>query len=150
VRHADNRKIWRNLMDRFPHPYTARDADEWVAHAGPITPPQHLAIEVDGAAAGGIGLDLGTDVNRRAAEIGYWLGERFWGLGIVTEALRAMTDYAFDTFDVCRLQASVFEWNAASMRVLEKAGYTLESIGRRAVTKDGHTIDRFVYVRLRP
>jgi RimJ/RimL family protein N-acetyltransferase len=78
------------------------------------------------------------------------LGEPYWGRGIATEAVRAVTDYAFRTFDLCRLHAGVFEWNLASMRVLEKAGYTLEARHRRSVTKDGQTIDRLVYALVRP
>jgi RimJ/RimL family protein N-acetyltransferase len=78
------------------------------------------------------------------------LGEPYWGRGIATEAVRAVTDYAFRTFDLCRLHAGVFEWNPASMRVLEKAGYTLEARHRRSVTKDGQTIDRLVYALVRP
>ena len=74
----------------------------------------------------------------------------YWGRGIATEALRAMTEYAFTTFDLCRLHAGVFEWNPASMRVLEKAGYTFEARHRKNVTKDGETIDRLVYALVRP
>jgi RimJ/RimL family protein N-acetyltransferase len=92
---------------------------------------------------------LKDDVFRRSAEIGYWLGEEFWGRGIVTEALRAMTDYAFATWDLCRISAGVFEWNPGSMRVLEKAGYELEARCRSAVTRDGETIDELIYVILR-
>ena len=82
----------------------------------------NFAIVVSGEAIGGIGLRLGTDIFRRSAEIGYWLGEPFWGRGIATEAVGAVSQYAFESFDLCRLEAGVFEWNPASMRVLEKAG----------------------------
>src|SRR5947209_2302263 len=105
---------------------------------------------VGGEAVGGIGVELGRDVFYRSAEIGYWLGEPYWGRGIATEALRAITECAFMTFDLCRLQAGVFEWNPASMRVLEKAGFTLEARHRKNVTKDGETIDRVVYALVRP
>ena len=74
------------------------------------------------------------DVERVSAEIGYWLGEEFWGRGIVSEALRAVTDYAFATFDLCRIYAGVFEWNPASMRVLEKAGYEFECRMKKSVS----------------
>ena len=150
TRHANNRNIWRNMRDRFPHPYTAADADAWIASAGAQKPATAGAIVVDGAAVGGVGMDLGFDIFRRSAEIGYWLGEPFWGRGIATEVLIAYTEYAFAHFDLCRLDAGVFEWNPASMRVLEKAGYTLEGRARLGVTKDGRTGDRLLYALVRP
>jgi [ribosomal protein S5]-alanine N-acetyltransferase len=149
VRYANNRNISRNLRDRFPYPYTAADADAWIGRVSAESPPCNFAIVVDGAAVGGIGLERGEDVFRRSAEVGYWLGEPFWGRGIATEAVRAVTAYAFATFDLCRLQAHVFAWNPASMRVLEKAGYTFESRARLAVTKEGRTIDRVEYALIR-
>jgi RimJ/RimL family protein N-acetyltransferase len=149
IRHANNRRVWRNLS-RLPHPYTTADAHAWIARASPQSPVTDLAITVDGEAVGGIGVELGRDVFHRSAEIGYWLGEDYWGRGIATEAVRALTEYAFVTFDLCRLHAGVFEWNPASMRVLEKAGYTLEARHRKNVTKDGETIDRLVYALVRP
>ncbi|HXE00283.1 MAG TPA: GNAT family N-acetyltransferase [Candidatus Acidoferrum sp.] len=85
VRYANNRNIWRNLRDRFPHPYTAADADAWITKAEAEAPVTSHAIVVDGETVGGVGVDLGTDVRRRSAEIGYWLGEPFWGRGIATK-----------------------------------------------------------------
>jgi len=150
ARYADNRNVSRNLKDRFPYPYTTADAADWIARASAQAPPTSFAIVVDGSAVGGIGIELGTDVFRRSATIGYWLGEPFWGRGIATEALRAVTDYAFERFDICRLQAGVFDWNPASARVLEKAGYILEGRARLGVFKDGRLGDRLLYALVRP
>jgi [ribosomal protein S5]-alanine N-acetyltransferase len=150
ARHANNANVSGNLKDRFPFPYTAADAMAWVAHASAQAPPTSFAIVVDGEAVGGIGVDVGTDVFHRSAEIGYWLGEPFWGRGIATEALRAVTEYAWATFDIIRLEAGVFDWNPASARVLEKAGYTLEGRMRRGIVKRGRTGDRLIYGLLRP
>jgi RimJ/RimL family protein N-acetyltransferase len=150
VRYADNPNVARNLKDRFPSPYRAADARAWIKRVSRETPPTSFAIVVDGEAVGGVGLELGRDVFRRSAEIGYWLGEPFWGRGIATEALGAMTDYAFEQFDICRLEAGVFEWNPASRRVLEKAGYTLEGRARLSVTKGERTGDRLLYAVVRP
>jgi RimJ/RimL family protein N-acetyltransferase len=149
VRHADNRNVWRNLRDRFPHPYTEDDGRAWLQAALSQDPETHFAIEIGGEAVGGIGIVLGVDVARRSAEIGYWLGEPFWGRGIMSEAVRTFTDWAFAQFDVVRIQADVFAWNPASTRVLEKAGFVLEGRLRNAVTKNGETIDQLVYARLR-
>ena len=104
---------------------------------------------VEGAAVGGIGLEQRRDIFRRSAEIGYWLGEPFWGRGITTQALRAVTEYAFKTFDLRRIDAGVFEWNRASMRVLEKAGYLCEARLKKSITKEGRTIDQWVYAMTR-
>ena len=150
VRYADNRNVSRNMRDRFPFPYTAAEAREWITRVSAQAPVANFAIVVGGEVVGGIGLEPGVDVFRRMAEVGYWLGEPFWGRGLATEALRAVTEYAFQTFDICRLEAGVFEWNPASARVLEKAGYTLEGRARLAVTKDGRAGDRLLYVIVRP
>jgi [ribosomal protein S5]-alanine N-acetyltransferase len=149
VRHADDREVWINLRDRFPHPYTAADAHAWLRLVAETTPETNFAIAVDGEAVGGVGITLNGDVFRRSAEIGYWLGKRFWGRGIATAVVQAMTDWAFAHFDLCRLDAGVFEWNSASARVLERAGYVLEGRLHKSVTKDGRTIDQFLYAVVR-
>src|SRR5262245_48755961 len=149
VRHANNRQIWRNLRDAFPHPYTTADAKRWIQTANPTSQVTNFAIVVDGAAVGAIGLMLRDDVFRRSAEIGYWLGEEFWSRGIVTEAVLAVTDYAFANFDICRIYAGVFEGNPASARVLEKVGYKFEGRMSKSVTKDGETIDELIYATVR-
>jgi RimJ/RimL family protein N-acetyltransferase len=138
-----------NLRDVFPHPYTMRDAEGFIAHASATSSETIFAIDIDGAACGGDGNHPQSDVHRRSAEIGYWLGARFWGRGIATEAVRAATEHAFETGSFCRIFAAVFEHNAASARVLEKAGYVREGIMRKSVTKDGRTLDAFLYAQIR-
>jgi [ribosomal protein S5]-alanine N-acetyltransferase len=145
VQHANDRAVWLNLRDRFPHPYTEADADAWLELARRMEPESNFAIAVTGAAVGGIGIALQDDVSRRSGELGYWLGRAHWGRGIATAAVRATTDWAFETFDLCRIYAGVFEGNPASERVLAKAGYVLEGRLRKSVTKDGKTIDQLLY-----
>lgn len=149
VRHANNRLVWLNLRDSFPHPYTRADAEAWIRLNLDAAPETNFAIADSESAIGGIGLILRDDVFRRSAEIGYWLGQSYWGRGITTSAVRAMTEYAFANFDICRLYAGVFETNEASMRVLAKAGYEFEGRLRSNVTKDGRTLDRFMYAMVR-
>ncbi|HEU4433301.1 MAG TPA: GNAT family protein [Pyrinomonadaceae bacterium] len=149
VRHANNRNVWLNLRDRFPHPYTDADARNFLDMVVGVTPVTSFAIALDDEAVGGIGFTVQNDVAHRSAEIGYWLGEQFWGRGIATEALTAVTEYAFRNFDLCRLYAHVFEWNPASARVLEKAGYQFEGRLKKSVTKDGRTIDQLIYAIVR-
>jgi RimJ/RimL family protein N-acetyltransferase len=147
---ADCRAIWLNLRDRFPHPYRLADAEAWVrfcaAHAGP---PLDFALYEGGRLVGGIGVEPQSDVDRLTGEIGYWVGEAHWGRGIATRALRAASLYAFSTLGLERLEASVFEWNPASARVLEKAGFQREGTRRRSVLKDGRLGDSHLYARLR-
>ena len=149
MHHADNRSIWLNLRDRFPHPYTLEDATRWVMSASTQSPFTNLAIEVDGDAVGGIGINPNQDIERISAEIGYWLGEEFWGRGICTAAVQAMTGYAFGELDLLRLYALPFTTNAASIRVLEKAGYEREGLLRQSAIKDGAVKDQVLYARLR-
>jgi ribosomal-protein-alanine N-acetyltransferase len=145
VRDADNRNIWLTVRDRFPHPYTPAHADAWIARVTSDRPETHFAIDLGGQAVGGIGLDLQEDVARYSAELGYWLGEAYWGRGIMTAAVARFTEYAFRSFELCRIYAMVFETNPASCRVLERAGYTLEGRFRHAVYKDGRILDQYVY-----
>jgi len=149
VKYANNRAVSINLRDAFPYPYTRKDARDWIRAVSRQAPETQWAIASPEEAIGGIGLQLGEDIYRRTAEIGYWLGEPFWGMGIATRALETMTNYAFSQFDLDRVQAEVFEWNLASARVLEKAGYCLEGRLRQRVTKAGKTIDCFLYAKIR-
>jgi RimJ/RimL family protein N-acetyltransferase len=145
VANADNRNIWLNLRDRFPHPYTRRAGREFIRLAMSQRPETMFAIAVDDEAVGGIGFTVLTDVERVSAEIGYWLGELYWGRGFVTEALVAITRYAIDTCGLTRVYALPFASNTASCRVLEKAGYTLEARLRRSAVKDGQIVDQLQY-----
>lgn len=149
ARYANNRNVWRNLRDRFPHPYSLRHAEVWIDLAGSQTPETNFAIASATEAIGGIGLELRRDVHRRSANVGYWLGEPYWNRGIATSALRAFTEFAFAQFDLVRIDAHVYEWNPASARVLEKAGYEYEGRLRKSITKDGQTIDQWLYAMVR-
>jgi [ribosomal protein S5]-alanine N-acetyltransferase len=149
AKHADNRNVWLNVRDRFPHPYTIAHAEAWLAMVMGAEPVTQFAVEVDREAAGGIGVFLQEDVSRFTAEIGYWLGEAHWGRGIMTAVVRRFTDYAFATWDLNRLYANVFAWNEASARVLEKAGYQFEGRQRSATVKDGRILDNLMYATVR-
>jgi RimJ/RimL family protein N-acetyltransferase len=150
ARHANNRKIWLNLRDAFPHPYTIHDARNFIKALRNRTPETTFAIAVNGEAAGSVGFVLRPDVERVSAEIGYWLAEPFWGRGIVTEALAAVTDYAIATHKLTRIYALPFAWNTASCRVLEKAGYVLEARLRRSAIKNGLITDQMQYAFVIP
>ena len=146
-RHANNIKIWRNLRDRFPHPYTPADAKEFIGRMLAKDVETNFAIDVRGEAIGGVGLMLHDDVERCSAEIGYWLSEEYWGRGIMTEALTAVVEHAFSQFELSRIYAVPFAGNAASNKVLEKAGFTLEGTLRRSAIKEGVIRDQLMYAR---
>ena len=150
LRYANDRAVWRNLRDLFPHPYTEAAADDWLSFAAATPAPSGIyAIEVEGEAVGTIGVTPGRDIERWSWEIGYWLGQPFWGRGIVTESVQAVTDAAFQEPELVRVFAPVFSWNVRSMRVLEKAGYRREAVLVRGGIKDGTVIDRVIYARTR-
>ncbi len=145
ARYANNRKIWIALRDRFPHPYRLTDAAAFIAAVRHEEPPAHFGIVIDDEAIGTIGAGIGEDIERTSAEIGYWIGEPFWGRGLATAALRGMTAYAFERLAVTRVFALPFAHNAASIRVLEKAGYVREGILRRSAIKDGIVCDQQLF-----
>lgn len=149
-RHANNRRVSVHLRDRFPFPYELEHANTFLGWLANQPSPTVWAIEVKGEAAGGIGLELHSDIERVSAEIGYWLGEQVWGGGIATEALRAVTAEAFKRYDLARIYAVPFADHAASIRVLEKAGYVREGLMRQSAIKDGKLRDQALYAIYRP
>jgi RimJ/RimL family protein N-acetyltransferase len=144
-RHANNRKIWICLRDIFPHPYTLENAHAFLGFVLKEDPQTTFAITTESEAIGCIGLRLGNDVHRKTAELGYWLGEPFWGRGIMSKAVQEFTRWAFKAFDLQRIFAEPFENNAASARVLEKAGFVCEGRLRANVIKDGKVLNSFMY-----
>ena len=144
-RNADNYKVFSCLIDRFPHPYTMADAVEWIDLMLKQDPILNFVIDVDGELAGGIGIELRADVYRKSAVIGYWLGESYWGVGIMSEAVKLVVDYAFANLEIHRLQAGIFSNNPRSMRVLEKAGFVKEGILKNSIIKNGVVLDEHVY-----
>lgn len=145
VKYANNPLVAMNLTDMFPHPYTREAAKDFVRKMNKFNPLQVFAIEVDGEAVGSIGVFPNFDVRRNNAEIGYWLAEPYWGKGIMTEAVKQMVQYGFDTFGVNRIFAGCFGRNIASHRVLEKAGFVVEARFEKTLVKNNELLDEVVY-----
>ena len=144
--HANNIKIWLNLRDGLPHPYSEEDARQFIANAMNMPRPARLlAIEVDGKAVGSIGITPHTDVERISAEMGYFIGEKYWNQGITTEVVKEMTAYAFNNFPLLKIYATPFDHNIASQRVLQKAGFELEAILKQAAIKNNRIMDLHYY-----
>ena len=145
---ANNEKISANLRDAFPHPYTLQDAERFIEMVHTQDPTQIFGIDYNDLYVGNIGLHLGTDVYRRSAEIGYFLGEPYWNLGIMTKAINMICDYGFRNFDIVRIYAGVFEYNMPSQRVLEKCGFTKEAVLKQAIIKGGKIYDEIRYAKI--
>ncbi|HYH16377.1 MAG TPA: GNAT family protein [Flavisolibacter sp.] len=144
--HANNIRIWNNVRDYFPHPYSMEDGIAFISQVlSKAKPPTDFAIEIAGKAVGGIGIVPNHDVERITAEIGYWLGESFWNKGIMTDVIKDVVQYTFTNFSITKLYAPVFEFNRASMRVLEKAGFIREAILHKAAVKNDKVIDLHYY-----
>ncbi|MEP7382577.1 MAG: GNAT family N-acetyltransferase [Gemmatimonadota bacterium] len=146
---ADDRAIWRMLRDRFPSPYTLADAESFIASATAERPSRNVAITVDDLVVGAIGVTPGEDIYRVTGEVGYWLDANARGRGLATEALRGFVAWLWETTDLQHLCASVFTSNRDSARVLEKSGFTLAYIARKAAVKDGTIVDEWRYQNIR-
>ncbi len=146
--HGDNLRIWRSLPDSFPSPYRVRDAKRFIAAACGTRPVTTFAVAQHAEAIGCVVLKPGRDINRLSAEIGYWLGEPFWGKGVMTEVVTFVTRFAFAKLDFVRLFAVPFADNTASVRVLEKAGYRIEGVLRASACKDGRLRDQVLLARV--
>jgi RimJ/RimL family protein N-acetyltransferase len=147
--YGNNRRIWENLRDRFPHPFTEADGAAYIAHNLQSEDQTSFAIDVGGTAIGGISLRPGSDIERITAELGYWTGEEFWGRGIATAAIRLITEHAFNDRKLDRVFAIPFIENIGSCRALEKNGYLLEGTMRRSALKDGRIRDQQLYAKVR-
>ena len=148
----NNRKILDNLRDGIPFPYTVHDAEVFLAEMAAADRDQlyPFAIEAGGTLLGSISAARCGNVHRHSAELGYYLGEPYWGRGYAADAVRQLCRRLWDTTDLLRLFAEPFAYNTASCRVLEKAGFQLEGTLRRHAVKNGRVLDMRLYACLRP
>lgn len=150
AKYANNIQIWNNVRDLFPYPYSLSDAEKFIEFSLSQSPVCNFAIEVEGEVVGVIGIILGVDIHKLSAEIGYWIGEPFWGKGIMTEAVKAFVGYVFQAYEIHRIFAGIFSFNEASMRVAEKAGLRYEGTHKEALIKNGTLADEVIYAILAP
>ena len=146
---ADNFNVWQNMRDGLPHPYTETDAVAFITMSSQADPVTNFAIVVEGAAVGGIGWVPHSDVERFSAEFGYWLAEPLWGRGIMSAVVNDFVDFVFTETAIIRLYAGIFAFNAASGRVLEKAGFRRVGLLEKAAFKNGRFIDKILYERVK-
>jgi RimJ/RimL family protein N-acetyltransferase len=146
---CNNKKIWDNVKDIFPHPYKLSDAIGFIEHCNNKEIQSTFIIEYNNEIVGTIGLIIQSDIYRLSAELGYWIGEPFWGKGIATRAVNIISDYGFNELGLIRIYSGVFEYNITSMKVLEKAGYELECIARNAIIKNGTICNGHRYAKIK-
>ncbi len=146
---CNNKKIWDNVKDIFPHPYKLSDAHKFIDHCNNENPISTFAIEYNNELVGAIGLMPQTDVYRLSAELGYWIGEPYWNKGIATQAVKIIVEFGFTKLGLVRIYSGVFEHNVASMKVLEKAGFELECIAKNAIIKNGKICNGHRYAMIR-
>jgi RimJ/RimL family protein N-acetyltransferase len=148
---ANNKKIWLNVRDRFPHPYNLSDAESFIKIATKENPNNKIfAIRYKNKLAGSTGIFNGDDVYKNTFEIGYWLGEEYWGKGIASKAVELITDYAFITLGARKVWAGCFAYNEGSMKVLLKNNFTQEGLLKDAIIKDGKVGDEYRFGKLNP
>ncbi len=145
VEHLQEKAIY-DRTSRIPSPYTEANAEEWLALLARIArqqgQPVHWAIRnQEGCLIGACGFD-GFQVGKsHRAEVGYWLAKPYWGRGIMTAVIREVCQFAFTQWNLVKITAHVFSFNAASARVLEKCGFEQEGYLRKHFLKDGQMID---------
>lgn len=143
---ANNQRIGDNIRDGLPFPYTIKDAHDWLNIILPENnPPRFFSISIDNQIVGSIGIILKTNIYRKNFEIGFFLSENFWGRGIITRAVKAVTWYTFRNFDIVRVYAETFSDNTGSRRALEKAGFKLEATLRKSIIKNDIIKDSCIY-----
>ncbi len=145
VKHANNLNVAKNLTTKFPYPYTETDGKAFIEFATKDNPIHIFTIDINGKAVGGIGIHPQTDIFIKNAELGYWLGEPFWGQGIISKAIKQIIDFAFTNYDIDRIFARTFGTNIASQKVLEKNNFTLEGRFEKVLFKNGEYLDELVY-----
>ncbi len=149
MHHANNKNIARYMRDVFPSPYGLTDARIFIANASLPDEKTILGIDLDGDIIGATGLFPQSDVYFRNTEIGYWIGEEYWGRGYTTVAVQQMIPMAFENKNTHRLYAKIFESNIASLRILQKLGFTEESFIPNMITKFGESEGEYTYALLR-
>lgn len=147
---ANSRNVSRYLVHTFPYPYTRTDGEWWIETGSKENGATTKAIEYDGRFAGSIGVKPQPGWKAHMAEIGYWIGERYWGRGIASESLKRMTQWAFSHYGYRKLFAPVLGPNKGSIRVLEKNGYVVEGVMKEEVFTDGQYFDIHHYAKLCP
>lgn len=147
----NNKNILNNLRDGLPYPYTKSDAEEYITSmlSSDKTKTFAFAITVDDKVIGSIGVFRCENIHFRTAEMGYYIGEPYWGNGLATSAVTQICNYIFNNTDIIRIFAEPFDYNLASCRVLEKAGFQFEGLLKNNAVKNGKVLDMRMYALIK-
>jgi len=151
VENVNNKKITDRLLV-VPYPYTLKDAEKWIRRCQrnlrkKVKNNIVFGIEINGKVVGSIGIhDIAKE---HKATIGYWLGEKYWGSGIMSEVIKIISNFCFKELKLKRVEAGVFLFNPASKRVLEKNGFKLEGIIKKGEKKGNKFIDIFLMAKVK-
>ena len=149
AQHANNVNVWRWMSDGFPHPYTLAIAEHWVRQGHIEFGGDHWAIAFEGVAVGGCGIAPRAGPEHGVAEVGWWLGEPYWGRGVVSRVARLLVEHALNNPTITRIVAPIHAGNERSMAVARRAGLQLEAVQHGGAVKDGRVIDRHLFVATR-
>ena len=143
----NNMNVLNNLRDGLPYPYTEDDAEDFIRAMLSADKDKSFAfaITLNGKVIGSIGVFRQDNIHYRTAEMGYYMGEKYWGRGYMTEAVKLVCDFVFENTDIIRIFAEPFAYNSASCRVLEKAGFRFEGVLRSNAYKNGNIVDMKMY-----
>lgn len=147
----NNPKVLNNLRDGLPYPYTEDDAEAYIMAmlAADKDKTFAFAITLDDKAIGSIGVFRCSNIHYRTAELGYYIGEAYWGKGLMTSAVKQICKYIFYNTDIIRIFAEPFSYNTGSCRVLEKAGFQFEGLLKSNAEKNGTVIDMKMYALIK-
>lgn len=146
----NNKKIWDQLRDYLPHPYSKKDAEQYINSKAGEKPILTFAIEANNKLVGNISLKPQDDIHRHSAELGYWIGEPYWGDGYATQAIQNIVTYGFQEMNLARIFANVMENNQGSMKALTKSGFQLEGISKKGFIKNDRYLDEHRFAILNP
>ena len=149
ILYLSDREIYNNTL-RLPFPYTSKDADWWIKYVKDNKKKSGLLLNFairkkDKSLIGGIGYHSKYGITSHKDKIGYWLARKYWNRGIMSKVVRSFCRYGFDSRHLIRIEATVFEHNQSSCRVLEKCGFGYEGTLKKYYMKDGNFIDVRLY-----
>jgi RimJ/RimL family protein N-acetyltransferase len=148
IKYINENEIYTNTL-KIPFPYTDTDADFWINSVEEEKQAKgklyNWAIRKNSELIGGIGFQCKYGLDSKTDEIGYWLAKPFWNMGIMTRVVLKMCEFGFTDLKLERIEATVFDFNYASSRVLEKAGFKFEKLLLNFAEKDARKINCRLY-----